>query len=125
MKIAVSSCMAKALALLYSINDSLESLRVVDSEVSQHLAVNLNTILVERTHELTIAQIIEAGSSIDTLNPKRTEVALLGTTVAISVGETLFIGIFCYRPDVFACTKVTFGLLQNLGSPGLRGNMIY
>ncbi len=38
--------------LLYLVNDGLESLWVVDSEVSEHLAVDLDTCLVEQTHEL-------------------------------------------------------------------------
>ena len=37
--------------LLYFVNDSLESLWIVDSEVSEHLAVDLDTSLVEHTHK--------------------------------------------------------------------------
>ena len=37
--------------LLHLLNDGLESLRVVDSEVSEHLAVNLDTCLVQSAHE--------------------------------------------------------------------------
>ena len=37
--------------LLYFLNDSLESLRVVDSEVSKYLTVDLDTSLVESTHK--------------------------------------------------------------------------
>ena len=71
---------------------------------------------MERTHELAVAHIVEASGSVDTLNPQSAEVALLVTTVAVSISETLLIGVLGYRPDVLAGTKVTFGLLQNLGS---------
>lgn len=37
--------------LLYLINDSLESLRVVNSEVSKHLTVDFNSSLVQSTHQ--------------------------------------------------------------------------
>ena len=37
--------------LLYLVNDGLESLWVVDSEVSEDLAVDLDSSLVEKTHE--------------------------------------------------------------------------
>jgi hypothetical protein len=37
--------------LLYLIYDGCESLWVVDSEVSKHLTVDLDTSLVKKTHE--------------------------------------------------------------------------
>ena len=38
--------------LLHFVNDGFESLRVVDSEVGEHLAVDLDTGLGESTHQL-------------------------------------------------------------------------
>ena len=38
--------------LLYLVNDSLECVRVVDSEVGEDLAVDLDTSFVEESHEL-------------------------------------------------------------------------
>ena len=47
-----------------------------------------------------------AGSGIDTLDPKRTEVAFLGFTVAVRVTQTFLIGILGYGPDVLPCEEV-------------------
>ena len=92
--------------LLYLSYDSLESLGVVDSEVSQHLAVDLDVCLVEFAYELRVAHTLHACSSVDTLNPQRAEVALLLTTVGESIGETLLPSILSYGPHVLAGTKV-------------------
>ena len=93
--------------------DSLESLGVVDSEVSEHLAVDFDTSLVQEAHQLAIAETFHAGSGIDTLNPKGAEVALLGTTVAEGVGETLLPSVLGNGPYVLAGTEVTSGQTQN------------
>ena len=37
--------------LLYLINDGLESLGIIDSEVSKHLTVDFNSCLVQSTHQ--------------------------------------------------------------------------
>ena len=71
--------------LLYLLDDSLESICIVDCEVSKNLAVNLDAILVESTHELAVAHIVEAGCCVDTLNPKSAEVALLVTAVTVRI----------------------------------------
>ena len=93
--------------------DSLESLGVVDSEVSEHLAVDFDAGLVQQTHQLAIAEALHAGSGIDTLNPKGAEVALLSTTVAEGVGETLLPSVLGNGPYVLAGTEVTSGQTQN------------
>ena len=69
--------------LLYLVNNSLESFLIVNSEVSEHLTVNLDTSLVQCTHQLAVAHIIKTSSSVDTLDPQTTEVALLGLAVAV------------------------------------------
>lgn len=115
-RIFILSCRPKlgdrTMFLLYLLNDGLESVRVVDCEVSKNLTVDFNTILVESAHELAVAQVIETSGSIDTLNPQSTEVTLLVTTVAISIGETLLISILRNGPDILTGTIVTLGLLQ-------------
>ena len=93
--------------------DSFESFGVVDGEVSEHLAVDLDTGLVQQTHQLAIAEALHAGSGIDTLNPKGAEVALLGTTVTEGVGETLLPSVLGNGPHVLAGTEVTSGQTQN------------
>ena len=65
--------MSLASDLLHLSNDSLESLWVVNSEVSENLAVDLDTCLVKSTHQLAVAHTIEASSSVDTLDPQCAE----------------------------------------------------
>ena len=83
--------------LLYLVNNSLESFLIVNSEVSEYLTVDLDTGLVQRTHQLAVAHIIKTSSSVDTLNPQCAEVTLLVTAVTISISQTLLIGILCYQ----------------------------
>ena len=102
-----------AFTLLYFCYNGLESFGVVDSEVSEYLAVDLDTCLVQQTHQLAVAETFHAGGSVDTLNPQCAEVALLGATVAISVGETLLPSVLGNGPHVLAGTEVTSGQTQN------------
>ena len=103
---------AQGFSLLHLVNDGLESLRIVDSEVSENLAVDLDACLVESTHQLAVAHVRETSGSVDTLNPQSAEVALV-TTVTISVGKTLLPSVLSYCPDILASSAVTFCELQN------------
>ena len=88
-------------------NDSLESLGVVDSEVSEHLSVDFDTSLVEVAHKLRVRKAFKACGSVDTLDPESAEVALLVAAVAVGIGETFFPSILGYGPYVLAGTEVT------------------
>ena len=95
--------------LFYRIDDGLESLRVVHREVGEDLAVETDVLLCEFTHELRIVHTVLAGSCVDTGNPQGTESAFLGFAIAVCVGETFFVGILGYGPDVLPCKEVTAG----------------
>lgn len=95
--------------LLHLVHDGLESLGVIHSQVGEHLAVNLDTCLVEQTHQLAVAQTFEASGSVDTLNPESAESTLLVTTIAESIGETLLPSVLGNGPHILASTKVTSG----------------
>ena len=95
--------------ILHLVNNSLESGGVVEGEVSENLAVDLDAGLVDKTHELGVRKVLHAGGSVDTLNPKSAEVALLVLAVAVSVGETLFPSILGNGPHVFAAAEITAG----------------
>ena len=99
--------------LLYLVNDSLECFGVVDSEVSENLAVNLDTCLVKQTHKLRVTETFEACGSVDTLYPQCAEGALFVLAVAVSVGKSLLPSVLSYGPDVLARSVITFGKLQN------------
>ena len=93
--------------LLHLSNDSLESLWVVYSEVSENLTVDLDTSLMQSTHQSIISHILEAGSSVDTLNPQRTESTLLVAAIAVSIGKTLLPSVLGYGPYVLTRSIVT------------------
>lgn len=100
--------------LLHLVYDSLESLRVVHGEVGKHLAVDFDASLGQCTHQLRIADTLDASCSVDTLNPKSTELTLLATTVGKCVCEAFLVGVFGNGPNVLASTELTFNALQNL-----------
>ena len=100
--------------LFYRINDSFESLRIVHSEVCKNLAVETDILLCELTHKLRVGHTVLACGCIDTLNPEGAEIALLGSAVAISIGQTLLIGVLCYGPDVLSGEEISASLLENL-----------
>ena len=96
------------------VNDSLESLRVIHAEVSEDLAVDVDAVGMEQAHELRVAETLKTGSSIDTLNPKCAEVALLGATIAKCISQTFLPGILSNGPHILAGTNVTSGEVENL-----------
>ena len=80
---------------------------MIDSEVSEDLAVDLDTLSVESTHQARVRETLETSSSVDTLDPQSTEVTLLVLTIAEGVGQTLFPQVILgYGPDVLASTIV-------------------
>ena len=93
--------------LLYLSNDSLESLWVVNSEVSEHLTVNLDTSLMESTHQCRVAHILQTCSSVDTLNPQCTESTFLITTVTVCVCQTFLPSVLGYGPNILTRSIVT------------------
>ncbi len=93
-----------AFFLLNLSNDGLESLGVVQSQVGEHLAVDLDASLGQRTHQLAVAHAFHASGSVDTLNPQASEVALLVTTITLSIGKTFLPCVLCYCPNILAGT---------------------
>ena len=98
--------------LFHFVYDSLESLGVVHSEVSENLTVDFDTCFVDETHELAVGKIFHTGGSVDTLDPESAEVALFLLAVAVSIGETLLPCVFCYGPHIAAAAIVTTGKFQ-------------
>ena len=100
------------------VDDGLESLRVVHSEIGKDLAVDFDTRLGELVDELAVVHAIFTDGSIDTDNPQATEFALLVSSVAISVGLTLFVRVLRHSPDILSRAELTFGLFQDFLSSG-------
>ena len=93
--------------------DSLEGSGIVHCEVSEHLAVDLDTSLMDEAHELGVGKILKTCSSVDTLNPEGAEVALFLLAVAVSIGQTFLPGIFGDGPDVTARAIVAAGEFED------------
>ena len=70
-------------------------------------------LLSETADKLRISHTVLTCSSVDSLDPKCAECALLVLTVTVSIGETLLIGVLCYRPYVPSCEEITAGFLKN------------
>ena len=110
---ALLYCRTESLSIRNTLNflfnllhDGLESLRVIHGEIGKHLAVDFDTSLVEGTHQLRIAHTLDAGSCIDTLNPKGAECALLVLAITVCIGETFLVGVLGNGPNVLTCAKV-------------------
>ena len=80
---------------LYRVDDCLECLGIIESQVCQYLAVQPYVLLCESADELRVVHTVLTGSCVDTLNPKRAEIAFLLFTV------------------VLPCEEVTAGLFEN------------
>ena len=94
-------------------NDGLEGLGIVDGEVGEHLAVDLNAGLVKAAHQLRVREAFEACSCVDALNPQCAEVALLVAAVAEGIGQTFFPSVFGNGPNVLTCAIVAACKFQN------------
>lgn len=111
--------------VFHLVNDGLEGSGVVEGEVGEHLAVDLDTSLMDEAHELAVGEILHAGSGVDTLNPESAEVALLVLAVAVGVGKTLFPGVLGYGPHIAAATEVSAGEFEDFLSASSRSYVIY
>ena len=100
------------------VDDGLESLGVVQSEVGKDLAVDFDAGLRQLVDELAVVHAIFTNGSIDTDNPQAAEFALLVSSVAICVGLTLFVRVLRHSPHVLSRAELTFGLLQDFLSSG-------
>ena len=99
--------------VLHLLNDSLEGFGVVEREVGEDLAVDFDAALVDEAHELGVGEVLDAGGGVDTLNPERTEVALLVLAVTVSIGQTLFPCVLGNGPDITAAAEVAAGELED------------
>jgi len=97
---------------------------MVDSEVSEDLAVDLDALSVKSAHETRVGETFETCSSVDTLYPKRTEVTLLVLAITESVGESLLPSILGDCPNVLASTVVPTRELKDALALSARSYMI-
>ncbi len=110
--------MFMASGVLHFVADSLESCGLIHCEVSEHLAVDLDAGLVNKTHELAVGKFFLTRCGIDTLDPESAEVALFLLAVAISVSQTFLPSILGDGPHVATASIVTAGKLKDFLSLG-------
>ena len=104
--------------LLHLVDDGLEGLRIVKGEVGKDVAVDLDASFRQLVDELAVVHVVLTHGSVDTDDPQAAEFALLVSSVAISVGLTLFVRVLRHSPDILSRAELTFGLLQDFLSSG-------
>ena len=72
---------------LGNINELGKTGGVIDSQVSQHLAVDFDVLLLQTRDELGIAQAVQAACSVDTGDPQAAEIALAEPTADVSITQ--------------------------------------
>src|SRR6478735_9109567 len=90
-----------------------EGRRVVDGEVREDLAVDLDTGGLESLHEPVVGHAVGAGRGVDALDPETTEVALLGPTVTVGVAERVGDLLLRLAVETRPLTAVTARALEN------------
>ena len=104
---------SRCLCAFHLVDDSLEGFGVVEGEVGENFAVDLDACLVDETHELGVAEVVHTGCGVDALDPECAEVALLVLTVTVSVGKTFFPCVLGYGPYVTAASEVAAGEFED------------
>ena len=101
------------LLFLYHLDNGGEGLGIVHSEVGKHLAVELDVVLVKFAHKDGVRDAVDAATGVDTVDPQRTELALLVLTVTVSVGLTFFPFILGNGPYIFTSAPITLGAVED------------
>src|ERR1700744_3431781 len=70
---------------LGAVSEPSEGIGVVDGDVSQDLAVKLDTGQLQAVDELRVRHPVDTGRGVDARDPQATEVALAVTAVAVTV----------------------------------------
>ena len=112
-------------SLLYFCNQLLESFWFVQSEVSKHLAVELDALLGKLVHEYGIAQAFRTYCSINAYNPQAAVVALLQLTAYIFVTEAFLKDVLGYGVNVLTLAIKALGLVKYFFPSCAGGDRIY
>jgi hypothetical protein len=91
------------------IHDAAEGGFIVDSQVSQNLAVDADGSFLQTVGKLAVGQTKLTGGRIDAGDPELTEDALFGATVTVGVLASLHHRLFGDAEDIAAATAETFG----------------
>ena len=100
-----------SLCLLY---ERSEACCIRDCDVRKYLTVKLDACLLESVHESGIAHVVETACSIDTNDPKLSEVSLLVSSVTVSIVAGLENLLVSYLEKLALVAPVTLSGLKNL-----------
>ena len=110
-------------SLLGDLNKLGETGGIVHSQVSEHLAVDFDVLLLQTVDERGIAHTVQPGSSVDTGDPQATEIALAEFTSDERITQAA--GNLFFRGAVLLgfCSPVAFRQLHNLAATlmGVKG----
>src|SRR5436190_20879272 len=95
------------------IHQSLERGGLVDGEVGEHLAVDLDAGLREPAHKSAVGEPMLAHGGVDALDPKRPEIPLLELAPDVVVLQRTVDGRIGGRDVVLAAAVEAFGLLED------------
>ena len=96
------------------LDDCGEGGGLVDGEVGEDFAVELDAFLLHAADELTIADAVLAGSVVDAGDPEGAEVAFAVATVAVGIAEGFDDALFGEAEAASAVMLHAFGGLQDL-----------
>ena len=105
------------LGVLRDLHELGESRSVVDSDVGQHLAVQVDVRLLQAADELGVGHAVHAGSRVDTGDPQGTEVAL--TQLTADIGVTQGAGDLLLRSAILLGLRAKVALRQLHNLPAL------
>src|SRR5690348_10901077 len=94
-------------------DESRERGRVVDGEVREDLAVDLDLGSLQTLDEAVVRDALSAGGSIDALDPQLAEVALLLATVVVAVDERVGDLLLRLAVEARTLTPVAGGALED------------
>jgi len=101
------------LCVLDFLYNSAESGGIVESQVGQDFAVDLDAGLVDEAHEFAVRKILETCGSVDTLNTERAEVTLVVLKVVVGIGKTFLPCVLGNSPDIAAATEISAGEFED------------
>ena len=105
--------------------ESGECFRLIGGDVGQDFAVQFNTGFFNTVHETGISKAVQAGTSVDPLDPKRTELTFFQLTADIGILTSLFDGLVRNAECILTTAAITFGLIDNFFVAGGFGNAAF
>ena len=90
-------------------NQGGESQLVVNGDIGQDLAIDLDGSLLQTVDQTAVGQAVLTGCSVDTRNPQLTELTLLLATVTVGILTSFGYRLYRYAVDTGTGAVVTLG----------------